>query len=98
VGNVVPVFGIGIPAGYRDWKLVSVSREKGNLNDIRAVLGNDPTIKAYREGMAVFPDGAILARIAWTYIPSKDNDKVLGKPQRASRHAKKRLIRLMGIT
>jgi hypothetical protein len=80
-GNVDPVFGIGIPTGYRDWKLISVSREKGKLNDIRAVLGNDTTIEAYREGKPVFPDGAIIARIAWTYVPSADNDKVLGNPQ-----------------
>jgi len=79
--DVVPVFGIAIPVGYRDWRLVSVSREKGNLNDIRAVLGNDLAIEAYRERTAEFPDGAMIARIAWTYVPSKDNDKVLGKPQ-----------------
>jgi hypothetical protein len=80
-GAVVPVFGIGIPVGYRDWKLITVAREKGNLNDLRATLGNDPAIKAYRENAAVFPDGSIIARIAWNYIPSEDNDKVLGKPQ-----------------
>jgi Cytochrome P460 len=79
--DVSPLFGIAIPAGYRDWRLVSVAREKGNLNDIRAVLGNDLAIKAYRERTASFPDGAIIARIAWTYVPSKDNDKALGKPQ-----------------
>jgi len=79
--DVSPLFGIAIPAGYRDWRLVSVAREKGNLNDIRAVLGNDLAIKAYREGTASFPDGAMIARIAWTYVPSKDNDRVLGKPQ-----------------
>jgi hypothetical protein len=79
--DVSPLFGIAIPARYRDWKLVSVAREKGNLNDIRAVLGNDLAIKGYREGTASFPDGAIIARIAWTYVPSKDNDRVLGKPQ-----------------
>jgi hypothetical protein len=80
-GSVDPVFGLGIPDGYRDWRLVSVSREKGNLNDIRAVLGNDVAIKAFRDGTPVFPDGAMLARIAWTYVSSPDNDKVLGKPQ-----------------
>jgi Cytochrome P460 len=79
--DVSPIFGIAIPAGYRDWKLVSVAREKGSLNDIRAVLGNDLAIKAYREGTASFPDGAVIARIAWTYVPSEDNDRVLGHPQ-----------------
>jgi hypothetical protein len=33
--------------GYRDWKLISVAREVGSLNDIRAILGNDVAIRAY---------------------------------------------------
>lgn len=49
-----PIFGIKIPAGYRDWMLVSVAHEEGNLNDIRAILGNDIAIKAYREGTFPF--------------------------------------------
>jgi len=28
-----------IPAGYRDWKLVSVAHEEANLNSFAAVLG-----------------------------------------------------------
>ena len=31
-----PIFGIKIPPGYRDWKLISVAHEEGNLNDLRA--------------------------------------------------------------
>ena len=37
-----------LPAGYRDWCLISVAREEGSLDDIRAVLGNDTAINAYR--------------------------------------------------
>lgn len=48
--QAAPVFGITLPPGYRDWKLISVAHEAGNLNDLRAVLGNDVAIKAYREG------------------------------------------------
>jgi len=29
-----PLFGIKIPPGYRDWKLISVAHEEGNLNDL----------------------------------------------------------------
>jgi hypothetical protein len=79
--NATPLFGIKIPPGYRDWRLVSVAHEEGNLNDLRAILGNDLAIKAYREKMEWFPDGAIIARIAWKYVPSKENDKVFGKAQ-----------------
>ena len=75
------IFVTEIPAGYRDWKLVSVAHEEGSLNDLRAILGNDVAIKAYREGKLPFPDGSIIARIAWAYTPSEENNKVFGKTQ-----------------
>jgi hypothetical protein len=75
------IFGIKIPPGYRDWKLISVAHEEGSLNDIRAILGNDRAIKAYREGKLPFPDGAIIARLAWSYVPSEENNKVFGRAQ-----------------
>ena len=80
-GEAVPIFGIKIPPGYRDWKLISVAHEEGNLNDLRALLGNDVAIKAYREGKLPFPDGTIIARLAWTYVPSEENNKVFGRSQ-----------------
>ena len=67
--------------GYRDWRLISVAHEEGNLNDLRAILGNDVAIKAYREGKLPFPDGTIIARLAWSYVPSEENNKVFGRPQ-----------------
>jgi len=79
--EAAPLFGIKIPPGYRDWKLISVAHEAGNLNDLRAVLGNDVAVKAYREGKLPFPDGAIIARLAWEYVPSEENDKAFGRSQ-----------------
>ena len=76
-----PIFGITIPPGYRDWKLISVAHEEGNLNDLRALLGNDVAIKAYREGRLPFPDGSMIARLAWSYVPSEENNKVFGRAQ-----------------
>jgi hypothetical protein len=76
-----PIFGIKIPSGYRDWKLISVAHEEGNLNDLRAILGNDVAITAYREGKFHFPDGTIIARLAWSYLPSEENNKVFGRSQ-----------------
>ena len=32
-----PIVGIKIPPGYRDWKLISVAHEAGNLNVLRAI-------------------------------------------------------------
>ena len=80
-GEAAPIFGIKIPPGYRDWRLISVAHEEGNLNDLRAILGNDPAIKAYRAGKLPFPDGSIIARIAWSYVPSEENNKVFGRAQ-----------------
>src|SRR5215467_6653349 len=80
-GVAAPLFGIKIPQGYRDWRLISVAHEEGNLNDLRAVLGNDIAINAYREGKLPFPDGTIIARLAWSYVPSEENNKVFGRAQ-----------------
>jgi hypothetical protein len=79
--ETAPVFVTSIPPGFRDWRLVSVAHEAGNLNDIRAVLGNDIAIKAYRDGQLPFPEGTIIARIAWSYVPSEENNKVFGRAQ-----------------
>jgi hypothetical protein len=80
-GDSSPIYGIKIPAGYRDWKLISVAHEAGNLNDLRAIMGNDVAIQAYRDGKLPFPDGTIILRLAWSYVPSEENNKVFGRPQ-----------------
>jgi len=79
--GAAPTFVTQIPPGYRDWKVVSVAHEAGDLNDIRAILGNDLAINAYRAGKLPFPEGAIIGRIAWSYVPSEENNKTFGRPQ-----------------
>ena len=76
-----PIFGVKLPAGYRAWQMISVAHEAGSFNDIRAVLGNDIAVKAYREGERPFPDGAIIARLAWKYVPSEENNAIFGQAQ-----------------
>jgi len=76
-----PVFVTKIPPGYRDWRLISVAHEEGNLNSFAAVLGNDIAIKAYREGKLPFPDGAIIAALHYGHVPSEENNKVFGRSQ-----------------
>ena len=70
-----------IPPRYRDWRLVSVAREEGTLDDIRAVLGNDKAINTYRSGKLPFPDGTIIARLAWSYDASEENNAAFGRSQ-----------------
>ena len=67
-----------LPPGYRDWPLVTVAREQGKLDDLRAVLGNDAALRAIRQGTRPYPDGTVLARVAWSYVSSPDDDRVLG--------------------
>jgi hypothetical protein len=76
--NASPIYGITIPAGYRDWHLISVaSLAGGNLNQLRAQLGNDIAIKAFREGKLPFPDGSIMAALHWNKVSSDENNQVL---------------------
>jgi Cytochrome P460 len=76
--NASPIYGITIPAGYRDWRLISVAHlAGGNLKQLRAQLGNDIAIKAFREGKLSFPDGTIIAALHWNEAASDENNKVL---------------------
>ena len=76
-----PIFVDTIPPGYRDWRLISVAHEEGNLHSFAAVLGNDVAIKAYREGKLPFPEGTIIAALHWRHAPSEENNKVFGRAQ-----------------
>jgi hypothetical protein len=75
-GEAAPLYVTKIPPGYRDWKLVSVAHEEGETKDIRAILANDKGIKAFRDAKLPFPEGTIIARVAWEHLPSDENNKV----------------------
>jgi len=79
-GDAAPIYGIKIPAGYRDWRLISVNHLAGTgdkLKQVRAQLGNDIAIEAFRAGKLPFPDGTIIAALHWNEASSDENDKVL---------------------
>ena len=40
-----PIFVTDIPPGYRDWRLISVAHEEGNLHSFAAVLGNELALR-----------------------------------------------------
>jgi len=79
--RLASTFGIGIPKDYADWKLVAVAHEEGSLNDLRAILGNNVAIAAYRHDRSSFPDGTIIARLAWNQVASEENNKAFGRAQ-----------------
>ena len=93
--ETTPIFGIKMFPGYRDWRLISVAHEAGKLDDLRAILGNDVAIQAYREGKQEFPDGSVIARLAWAYTPCEENDKVFGQQQSFVAGAPKEGIQFM---
>jgi NAD(P)-dependent dehydrogenase (short-subunit alcohol dehydrogenase family) len=68
-----------IPSGYRDWRLISVAILGAPFNDIRAKLGNDLAIRTFRETKVPFPDGAMIARLAWKQIQSEVNNNAFRK-------------------
>ena len=77
-GEAAPIYEIKIPQGYRDWQLISVNHiAGGTLKQLRAQLGNDIAIKAFREGRLPFPDGTIIAALHWNEASSDENNKIL---------------------
>ena len=79
--ETAPIFGVTIPPGYRDWQLISVTHEEGDFNQLRAQLGNDIAMKAYREGTLPFPDGAIIVALHWKRVASDEDNTVFGQVQ-----------------
>jgi hypothetical protein len=84
-GDTAPIYGVRLPEGYRDWRLISVKRLTGKqltgtgreLKQLRAELGNDLAIKAYRDGTLPFPDGAIIAALHWNEDSSDSDNQAL---------------------
>ena len=76
-----PVFVTQMPAGYRDWKFISVAHEEDNLHSFAAVLGNDIAFKSFRDGKLPYPDGSIIAALHYSHVASDENNKVFGEPQ-----------------
>ena len=75
--------GVTIPKGYRDWQVVAPS-QRDDKDEIRVILGNNIAMRALRAKRLPFPDGAILAKLAWKRAKSAefDNTFVPGEPQR----------------
>ena len=79
--KAAPSYVTEIPFGYRDWTFISVAHEEGTLHSFAAVLGNDVAAKAFREGKLPYPDGAIIAALHYSHVPSKENNQVFGRDQ-----------------
>ena len=79
--QAAPIYGVTIPPGYRDWKMIAVDHlVTGKVDQLRAQLGNEIAIKAFKEGKVPFPDGTIIVALHWNRVPSEDNNNVLAGP------------------
>ena len=81
-GQAAPIYGIKLPQGYRDWHLISVKQlvgEGGKFKQLRAELGNDIAIAAYRDGTLPFPDGSMIAALHWNEVVADADNEVLAK-------------------
>jgi hypothetical protein len=57
--------GIALYEGYRNWQMIAPSYREDKKH-IRAILGNPVAMQAMRDKVRPMPDGAVLAKIAWT--------------------------------
>ena len=84
-GVAAPIYGLKMPDGYRNWRLISVKQltgkqsasAGGELKQLRAQLGNDLAIKAFRDGTLPFPDGAVIAALHWNEESSDADNQAL---------------------
>ena len=57
--------GIALFQDYRGWQVIAPSYREDKQH-IRVVLGNPVAVKAMRDKLRPLPDGAVLAKVAWT--------------------------------
>nr|WP_038500476.1 cytochrome P460 family protein [Janthinobacterium agaricidamnosum] len=68
-----PIYGVTIPDGYRKWEMIAPAHETDPLNELRVVLGNPIAMKAIEANSLPFPDGTILAKLAWKHVQSTES-------------------------
>ncbi len=75
--------GVRVPEGYRDWPAIAPSY-RTDKNELRVILGNPIAVAAARAGTLPFPEGSVLAKLAWqaTALPEFDGAFVPGAPLR----------------
>lgn len=57
--------GIALFEDYRNWQVVAPSYREDRQH-VRVILGNPLAVKAMRDKVWPLPDGAVLAKVAWT--------------------------------
>jgi hypothetical protein len=79
--QAAPIYGVKIPPGYRDWEMIAVNQLRTNqVDQLRAQLGNEIAVKAFKAGTMPFPDGSIIVALHWNRVSSESNNKILAGP------------------
>jgi hypothetical protein len=63
-GPVAPN-GIALFRDFRNWRVIAPSYREDKMH-IRVILGNPIAFKAMQDNIRPLPDGAVLAKVAWT--------------------------------
>ena len=74
--QAAPIYGVQIPSGYRDWPMISIAQVGAPVKDLRVKLGNGVAMKAFRNDTRPFPDGTVIARLAYQQVTSEENNRV----------------------
>jgi hypothetical protein len=77
------ITGVSVPEGYRNWTVIAPSY-RTDKEEIRLILGNDVAVEAARNNVRPYPDGSILAKLAYKGVKSGEWDAALvpGAPKR----------------
>lgn len=71
--------GLAYDGSWTRWRLLAVT-DRGDIRQFRMILGNDAAVAAVRAGnVSPWPDGARLAKLAWTQAQTADGLIVPGK-------------------
>ena len=57
--------GIAFIKGYETWQVIAPSY-RPDKDHLRVILGNNTAVQALTKGIRPFPDGTIMAKVAWT--------------------------------
>ncbi len=76
-----PLFGVTIPAGYRQWEVIAVTNVR---DELKSIVGNPLAVTAHQAVTLPFPDGTVLTKLTWQRVPLAGFDDVFvpGAPVR----------------
>lgn len=70
--------GVTFPMGVQDWRVIGAAARTDN-DQLRVIVGNDIAVEAARAGQTdPWPDGSMLAHLAWSTAQNPDDENTQG--------------------